>query len=106
MEELVTLEKDINLALVLLERDWPVELFVITSHIVRHIIEDIRKFGPVHMTWMYMFERLNSSIGRRALSRVHPEATVMSWFQVSFSSFSLLSCFRGKSKQVAKFSSK
>ena len=49
MEELEILERDINLALVLLERDWPVELFVITSHIVRHIIEDIKKFGPVHI---------------------------------------------------------
>ena len=55
MEELEILERDINLALVLLERDWPVELFVITSHIVRHIIEDIKKFGPVHMTCMYIY---------------------------------------------------
>ena len=91
MEELEILERDTNLALVFLERDWPVELFVITSHIVLHIIEDIKKFRPVHMTWMYIFERLNSTIGRRAMSRVHPENTLMRWFQVSFSSFILFS---------------
>ena len=50
---------------------------------MRHIIEQMQKFGPVYGTWMFPFERFNSWICRRVLNRSSPEATVLETYRVS-----------------------
>jgi len=57
-------------------------LQVITNHILHHVPEGIEKFGPVHGTWMFPYERFNSWLCRRALNRRHPEATILRTYQV------------------------
>ena len=49
---------------------------------MHHLPEGIERFGPVHGTWMFAYERFNSWLCRRALSRKHPEATIMRTYQV------------------------
>jgi len=54
----------------------------ITTHLLHHVVNGIRQFGPVYSTWMYPFERFNSWICRRALNRYRPEATIMETYRV------------------------
>ncbi|XP_066935794.1 uncharacterized protein [Clytia hemisphaerica] len=49
---------------------------VISFHLLVHIVEDLHN-GPIHTKWMYAFERYNSYITRRVMSRSNPEACVM-----------------------------
>ena len=51
-------------------------------HILHHIMDGIRRYGPVYTTWMC----------RRALNRAHPEATILKhrfgvswWIGICFS---------------------
>lgn len=57
--EIDTLEVNLNRASVLLERDFPLSLGNITTHLLHHIPDNIRSFCPVYGTWMYVFERFN-----------------------------------------------
>ena len=57
-------------------------LKVVTNHILHHLPEGIQKFGPVHGTWMFAYERFNSWLCRRAMNRKHPEATILRTYQV------------------------
>ena len=107
-----TLKEKVAVALARVERDFPVSLQVInsvedyrkftyslraflkkidlnflssqviTNHILNHLPEGIEKYGPVHSTWMYAYERFNSWLCRRALNRRHPEATILRTYQV------------------------
>lgn len=110
--DVVALQEEMNLALALLERDFPASIQVIlppattctsacydiryvyfyvlllfhqviTMHLMHHIAEGIEKFGPVYGTWMYPFERFNSWMCQRALNRAHPEITIMETYRVS-----------------------
>lgn len=54
----------------------------ITTHLMHHIVDSIKRFGPVYSTWMYAFERFNSWLCRRALNRYRPEATTMETYRV------------------------
>lgn len=49
---------------------------------MHHIVEGIRRFGPVYAAWMYPFERFNSWMCQRALNRAHPEITIMETYRV------------------------
>ena len=53
-----------------------------TTHLLHHIPDGIQRFGPVHSTWMYAYERFNSWMGRRAMNRCLPEATIMATYRV------------------------
>ena len=77
-DHLDTLEEQLNIALTLLERDFPISLQVlfticalcvlelyrllqnITTHILHHIVKGVKDFGPVYAILMYPFERFNS----------------------------------------------
>ena len=76
------MECQLNIALASLEKDFPLTLQNITTHILHHIIPGIRRYGPVYGTWMYVFERFNSWICKRALNMRYPEATVMETFVI------------------------
>ena len=77
LDDLDEIEARLNRALALLERDYPVVLQNITTHILHHVIDGIRRFGPIYGTWMFAFERFNSWICKRALNMSHPENTAI-----------------------------
>lgn len=82
LDDLDCVENDLNEACALLERDFPLNLQNITTHILHHIVDGIRHFGPVYGTWMFVFERFNSWICKRALNMRYPEATVLETFVI------------------------
>ena len=53
-------------------------------HLLHHIADGIKEQGPVHSWSMYVYERFNSWICQRAMNRLHPEATVMETYRVSY----------------------
>ena len=81
-DELDTLEEKVNITLASLEKEFPLHLQNITTHILHHVVSGIKRYGPVYGTWMYVFERFDSWICKRALNMKYPEATVMETFIV------------------------
>ncbi|XP_060083986.1 uncharacterized protein LOC132563249 [Ylistrum balloti] len=77
LDNLDEMEYNLNRSLALMERDFPVSLQNITTHIMHHIVKGIKQFGPIYGTWMFTFERFNSWICRRVFNKRHPETTVM-----------------------------
>lgn len=67
-DDLNDLEIKLDKALALLERDFPLTLQNITTHIMHHVIQGIRNLGPVYGTWMFVYERFNSWICKRFLT--------------------------------------
>ena len=96
---------DMNEALALMERDFPVDiqvcqiLFHVTNltlhanssiqvtiiHLICHIVDGMKQFGPVYANWMYGYERFNSWLHRRVTNRRYPEATLMETYRVCYS---------------------
>ena len=82
IEEIEYLINAINEVLALFERDCPLWLFDITTHILRHVAEKIKPNGPIYASWMYPYERMNSWLTRRVMNRKNPEACIMETYQV------------------------
>lgn len=77
------LEQQVHRVLALLERDFPVSLQVIVFHLLHHLPMFLKRFGPAYTFWMYPYERFNSWITRRVLSRRYPEATVVETYRLT-----------------------
>lgn len=71
------LQEDTHTTLSLLERDFPVSLQNLTTHLVNHIIDGLSEYGPRYGRWLFPYERANGWITRQTLQRVHQESTVM-----------------------------
>ncbi|KAL5015772.1 hypothetical protein ScPMuIL_005361 [Solemya velum] len=76
-DDIDIMEVKLSKALTLIEMYFPVHLQNITTHLLHHIPDGLRKFGPVYGTWMFVFERFNSWICKCVLNMRYPEATVM-----------------------------
>lgn len=76
------IELRLNKALALFEREFPVCLQNITTHILHHIPDGINRYGPVYGTWMFVYERFNSWICKRVLNMRYPEATAIETFLI------------------------
>jgi hypothetical protein len=76
------LEAKLNAALACLERDFPLSLQNVTTHLLHHIPEGIKLYGPVYGTWMFVFERFNSWLCKRTLNMRYPEATAVETFLI------------------------
>lgn len=82
-QQLDNLSQRVNIALALMERDWPISLLNITTHLLHHIVPlSIARFGPVYGTWMYVFERFNSFLCKRALNKRYPEASAVETYRL------------------------
>ena len=77
------LNSTVHKALVLIERDFPLSLQVIVVHLLHHLPKYISRFGPVYNFWMYPYERFNSWVTRRVMSRRFPESTVIETYRLS-----------------------
>ena len=51
-------------------------------HILHHVADGLKRYGPVHSMWMYPYERFNSWTCRRATNRRGPEATIIETYRV------------------------
>lgn len=74
------MEVMLNKALSLLEMNFPIHLQNITTHLLHHIPDGLRRTGPVYSSWMYVFERFNSWICKRVQNMRYPEATAVETF--------------------------
>jgi hypothetical protein len=75
--EVDRLEKDMVEALHLLELNFPASIMTITVHNMLHLPWKIRNFGPLHITAMWPYERLNRAFKDWIASKVHPAASLM-----------------------------
>ena len=71
------IKQDMSLAACLMERDFPLVVSYITTHLLLHEPDTCSKFGPVHSRWMFPYERLNSFISRRVQGKKHPESSAI-----------------------------
>ncbi len=55
-------------------------------------MDGVKRFGPLHATWMYTYERFNCWLHRRVMNRRHPEATLMETYRVGIVTRVLLGC--------------
>ncbi|KAL4038500.1 hypothetical protein IC575_002121 [Cucumis melo] len=55
--ELKGMQEDVVVTLCLLEKYFPPSFFTIMVHLVVHLVREIEFYGPVHLRWMYPFER-------------------------------------------------
>ncbi|XP_052078946.1 uncharacterized protein LOC127717236 [Mytilus californianus] len=69
-------------AVSLVERDFPIALQTITTHLLHHIPEGFANFGPLYGRWLFPFERVNSWITRQALNKNKIEATIMETYAI------------------------
>ena len=77
------LESDITTLLALMERDLPASLQNITTHLLRHIADDTRKFGPVVGRTMFTTERTICWLSRQNHNKQHQEKTIIETYIVS-----------------------
>ena len=82
-EGIEKLKCDVSKVMVLLERDFPIWLCNINTHLVCHIVEKIADNGPLYSSWMHTFERMNSWLTRRAMNRSKAEECIMETAQVT-----------------------
>lgn len=77
------LAERVDIALALFERDWPISLQNITTHLLHHIVPlSIKRFGPVYGTWMFCFERFNSFLCKRSLNKRFPELAAVETYRI------------------------
>ena len=77
-----TLEYRVHKVLSLLERDFPVSVHVVMIHLMHHVPQFLRRFGPLRGYWMYPMERFNNWIKSRNLNVRYPESTVIETYHL------------------------
>ena len=70
------IEKDIVITLCLLEKCFPPSFFDIMIHLTVHLVHEVRLCGPVHLRWMYPFERFMKTIKGYVRNRNRPEGCI------------------------------
>ncbi len=93
---LSTLESDITTLLALLERDLPAYIQNITTHLLRHIAEDICNFGPVAGRSMFTTERTICWLSRQNHNKQYQEKTIIETYIVSNNIFTMTKCLQLK----------
>ena len=83
-DSLDALDSDVTTLLALMERDLPISLQNITTHLLRHLAQDIRNFGPVAGRSMFTTERTICWLSRQNHNKQHPETTIIQTYIVSF----------------------
>jgi len=69
-------QQDIVLILCKLETIFPPAFFDIMVHLVIHLPEEAIRGGPVHLRWMYPFERFLGSLKKYVKNRARPEGSI------------------------------
>ena len=75
-------QEDVKLILCKLERIFPPDFFTIMVHLVMHLPEEAINGGPVHMRWMYPFERYFGTLKNFVRNRARPEGSIVKAYVV------------------------
>ncbi|TYJ99719.1 transposase [Cucumis melo var. makuwa] len=67
------MQEDVVVTLCLLEKYFPPPFFTIMVHLVVHLVREIEFCGPVHLRWMYPFERYMKVLKTYVRNRNRPE---------------------------------
>lgn len=58
------------------------KLMNVTTHLLVHLSEQMKEFGPAHSTWLYAYERFNNWLTSKIKRRSMPEVAVMETYRV------------------------
>ncbi|CAM8914329.1 unnamed protein product [Rhodiola kirilowii] len=75
--ELEGLQEQIVVTLCQLEMFFPPSFFDIMVHLTVHLVRELRILGPVHMRWMYPFERYMKVLKSYVRNRQSPEGCIV-----------------------------
>ena len=56
--------------------------YLVITHLIHHLLDGVKEFGPTHSTWMYAYQRFNRWLYRRVMNRCYPESTLMETYAV------------------------
>lgn len=76
LSEKTEMMENAALALCFLEREFPLGFFVIMTHLMPHLVEELFICGPVHTRWMYPMERYMKSLKDYVRSNARPEGSM------------------------------
>ena len=71
------MQEDVVVTLCLLEKYFPPSFFTIMVHLVVHLVREIEFCGPVHLRWMYPFERYMKVLKTYVRNRNRPEGCMV-----------------------------
>lgn len=71
-----------SLALCFLEREFPIGFFVIMTHLMPHLVEELFLCGPVHCRWMYPMERYMKSLKDYVRTNARPEGSMAEGYRM------------------------
>ncbi|KAA0059068.1 transposase [Cucumis melo var. makuwa] len=75
--QLKGMQEDVVVTLCLLEKYFPPSFFTIMVHLVVHLVREIEFCGPVHLRWMYPFERYMKVLKTYVGNRNRPEGCMV-----------------------------
>ena len=76
-----------------LERIFPPAFFDIMIHLLLHLPEEAILSGPVHMQWMYPFERYFKRLKDYVRNAAEPEGSIAEGYVVDEALTFLLECY-------------
>ena len=76
-ETLPSLQKDVVQCLVSFELVFPPTFFNIMTHVIVHLVEEIRILGPVFLHNMFPFERFMGVLKKYVHNRARPEGSIV-----------------------------
>lgn len=76
MSEKAEMLENAELSLCFLEREFPLGFFVIMTHLMFHLVEELFICGPVHCRWMYPMERYMKSLKDYVRTNARPEGSM------------------------------
>lgn len=80
--KLESLQLEVVEALCVLERSFPPSFFDIMTHLVVHLVEEIRICGPVSLRWMYPFERVMKPLKQYVKNKARPEGCMVATYAI------------------------
>jgi hypothetical protein len=66
----------------LIEKEFPLAFFNIMLHLLNHLVEQLFQCGPVHMRWMYPYERYFKTLKGYVRNLAKPEGSIAQGYQV------------------------
>jgi hypothetical protein len=67
---------DVVIALCMLEKEFLLGLFIIMTHLMIDLVEELFICGPVHTRWMYSMERYMKSVKDYIRTKARPEGNM------------------------------
>lgn len=84
MDKFEDFEKRWHQGLCMLERDFPVSLQTFYFHLLHHLPQYIRMYGPPKNFWMFPYERFNHTLTAAISNNQHPEVSAVKKMEVQW----------------------